>query len=197
MWIRPDRLRIELSPGFLLLMGVLFYLDDGVGLLPWALLGCVIHEMGHVAAAMIFGGRVERLSLSAIGAELSFDYIRPLSYLRDSVVALAGPLANLLAGAAALKLRAYLPAMLSLGIGAFNLLPIQPLDGGRMLYDLLSEWMESAWVDRVMAVAAGLLVGLLVGLGAIAAVRFANVTLLITALWLLYGVLFRDRRHSS
>ena len=30
--------RIEVSPGFLLLMGLLFWLDEGVGLRPWGLL---------------------------------------------------------------------------------------------------------------------------------------------------------------
>ena len=37
----------------------------------------------------------------------------------------------------------------------------------------------------------GCLVGLLVGVGAVAAVHYANVTLLLTALWLLLGVLRR------
>lgn len=192
-----DRLRVELSPGFLLLMGVLIYLDDGVGLLPWALLACLLHELGHMAAAFAMGGRVERLSLSAVGAELSFCYDRPLSYLEDSAVALAGPLANLITGGAALGLGAYLLAVLSMGVGAFNLLPIPPLDGGRVLYGLLAQWLEPVWVDRITAAAAGILVGLLVGAGAVAAAKFANVTLLLTALWLLSGVLLRGGGRFS
>lgn len=196
MWTSPKRFRVELSSGFLLLMGGLLCLDEGVGLLPWALLACLLHELGHVAAAYALGGRAERLRLSIVGAELAFDYKQPLSYLRDSLVALAGPLSNLLVGTAAFRLGAYLLAILSLGLGAFNLLPIQPLDGGRVLCDLLSEWLEPVWVERIMAATAGILVGLLVGVGAVAAVRFANVTLLITAGWLLYGVLFQGRHFS-
>lgn len=189
MWIRPKLPKVEVSPGFLLLMGVLFFLDEGVGLLVWGLLACLLHEMGHMAAASVFGGQAERLSLTVVGAELSFSYPVPLSYGRDSIVALAGPVANLLVGGAAWTMDLYLPAILSLGIGGFNLLPIEPLDGGRVLYNLLAEWLDPDWANRLMTTAAGCLVGLLVGAGAVAATRYANVTLLITALWLLFGVL--------
>ena len=30
--------RVEVSPGFLVVLGALFWLDEGVGLLPWGLL---------------------------------------------------------------------------------------------------------------------------------------------------------------
>lgn len=83
--------RIEVSPGFLLLMGLLFWLDEGVGLLPWGLLACGLHELGHAAAAAVWGGKVRRLSLTVVGAELRIDYDAPLSYGPDSMVALAGP----------------------------------------------------------------------------------------------------------
>lgn len=193
MWRNPDRHRLEASPGFLLLLGALYWLDEGVGLLPWGLLACVVHELGHVAAARCFGGRVERLSLTAVGAELSFSYRAPLTYGRDSLVALAGPGANLLLGGLFYWQGRHLPAVLSLGLGVFNLLPILPLDGGRVLYGLLAERLDPDWADRLLTAFAGCLVGVLAGVGTIAAVHYANVSLLLTALWLLAGVI----RHGG
>lgn len=189
MWGSPDRPRLEVSPGFLLLLGTLYWLDEGVGLLPWGLLACAVHELGHVAAAMAFGGRAVRLSLTAVGAELSFSYRTPLTYEQDSLVALAGPAANLLFGGLFFALNRHLPTVLSLGVGIFNLLPILPLDGGRVLYGLLADKLDPDWADRLLTAAAGCLVGLLTGAGVIAAVHYANVTLLLTAVWLLAGVL--------
>lgn len=193
MWASPDRPRLEASPGFLLLLGALFWLDEGVGLLSWGLLACFVHELGHVAAARLAGGRVECLRLSAVGAELSFTYRTPLSYGRDSLVALAGPAANLLLGGVFFALHRHLPAAMSLGVGAFNLLPVLPLDGGRVAYGLLADRLDPDWADRFLTAAAGCLVGALVGVGAVTAVHYANVTLLLTALWLLAGVL----RHGG
>lgn len=193
MWGFPDRLRLEVSPGFLLLLGVLYWLDEGVGLLPWGLLACAIHELGHVAAALVFGGRAERLSLTIVGAELSLSYPTAMTYEQDSAVALAGPAANLLSGGLLFLLNRHLPAVLSLGVGIFNLMPILPLDGGRVLYGLLADKLDPDWADRLLTAAAGCLVGLLTGAGVIAAVHYANVTLLLTAVWLLAGVL----RHGG
>lgn len=193
MCAAPDRPRLEISPGFLLLLGGLFWLDEGVGLLPWGLLACLVHELGHVAAATACGGRVERLSLTAVGAELSFSYRVLPSYGQDCLIALAGPAANMLAGGLLFVLGQYLPAALGLGIGAFNLLPILPLDGGRVAYGLLADRLDPDWADRLLTASAGCLVGVLAGAGVIAAACYANVTLLLTALWLLAGVL----RHGG
>lgn len=193
MWTPPDCPKVEVSPSFLLLLAGLFWLDEGTGLLPWGLLACLIHELGHGLAALACGGIIQRLSLTAVGAELSISYDVPPSYGKDTLIALAGPAANLVTGGLFLAFRQQLPGVLSLSIGAFNLLPIQPLDGGGVLYALLADRLDPDWADRLMTAAAGCLVGGLVGIGAIVAVHYANVTLLLTALWLLAGVL----RHGG
>ncbi len=183
--------RVEVSPGFLVVLGALFWLDEGVGLLPWGLLACFFHELGHVVAATVCGGHVRSLSLTVVGAELRMDYDVPLRYGQDSLVALAGPGANLLFGLLALGLDWELAAVVSLTIGAFNLLPIPPLDGGRVVYGLLAIRLDTDWAERLMTAMSGCLVGALVGVGAMAAAHYGNATLLLTALWLLAGVLRR------
>lgn len=191
------RARLEVSPGFLLLLAGMFYLDHSVGLLPWALLACAVHELGHAAAAAALKGRLQRLSLSVVGAEMSFAYPRTLSYWEESLVLLAGPVANLLTGAAAYGMKAYLLAILSLGIGGFNLLPILPLDGGRVMQNLLALWLEPPWPERVLTVTAGGIVGILVGVGAVVAAKYANVTLLLTAVWLFTGTIRGKRKKGQ
>lgn len=194
MWTCHNRIKIEASPGFLLLLGVLFWLDEEVGLLPWGLAACIFHELGHIAAAAAFGGRVESLSLTVVGAELRIGYRIPLSYVRDSLVALAGPGANLLVGGLFLALNWELAAALTLVVGVFNLLPILPLDGGRVVYGLIADQLDPDWAERLMTALSSCLVGMLVGAGTVAAAYYANVTLLFTALWLLTGVLRRGSR---
>lgn len=193
MWTCHDRLRVEVSPGFLLLLGVLFWLDEGIGLLPWGLLACLLHELGHIAMAATLGGWVKGLSLSAVGAELRIKYDVPLNYGQESLVALAGPAVNLLSGALFAVLGWELAAALSWAVGIFNLLPILPLDGGRVVHGLLANSLDSDWAERLMMALSGCLVGALVGIGTVAAVQYANITLLITALWLLAGMLRRGR----
>lgn len=193
MSIRPKLPKVSLSPGFLLLVVFLFYLDDGSGILLWAAAAAIIHELGHVAAAMLMGGRAEALTLSAVGAELRFSYPVVLSYGRESLVVLAGPAVNLLAGIPLLWAGEYLPAMATFGLGVFNLLPILPLDGGRILFSLTAEHFGLDQADRVLAVSTGVVIGLLIGLGAIAAVEYANLVPLMLAGWLLFRALQKEK----
>lgn len=197
MWTHRKEQKVQISPGFLLLVGILFYLDDGTGLFPWAAGVAVLHELGHIGAAMVFHGRVEALCLSAVGAELRFSYSAPLNYVRESLVALAGPTANLLTGLAALWLGAYLQAAVSLGLGIFNLLPILPLDGGRVLSNLVSEYFGPAAADCVLAVTAGVLIGLMSGFGTVFILEYANAIPLILALWLLMNAVRRESAGSG
>ena len=55
--------RIEISGGFLLLWAILYYLDDQ-GVVLWAILAAVLHELGHYAAIQAFGGRIALIRLT-------------------------------------------------------------------------------------------------------------------------------------
>ena len=89
---------MRITPGFLLTMAVAFWLDEGVGLLGWGVLACVVHELGHLLVGAALGGRPRWLSLSAVGLELNMEYPAGLSYGRELAVALAGPAVNLVTG---------------------------------------------------------------------------------------------------
>lgn len=191
MWTRLN-MRWRVSAGFWLVLGVLYYLDEGVGLLPWGLLACVVHELGHLAAARWLGGRLEQVSLTAVGAEMSVAYPRALSYGEDTLVALAGPISNGLLSGLAWAGQMHILAALSVGVGAFNLLPIVPLDGARVLHDHLSPVLGPERAERWEMVISAVLVGGLVGLGTILMGEYANLTLLLTSAWLLWGVVRRE-----
>lgn len=178
--------RVRITPGFLLMAAVLFYMDEGVGILPWGLLAAVLHELGHCLVSMLLGGRFGWLELSAVGAQLRMDYPGPLSYGREIAVALAGPLVNLFLGVAAVRLGLFLLAGVSLGLGCFNLLPVGPLDGGRALCSGLSAIFGERAAEQILTITAGGLVGVMTGVAGIVAAYFGNFSLLVTCLWLLY-----------
>lgn len=189
--------RLRVTPGFLLLLAALFYLDEGAGMLGWGLLACSAHEMGHYLAGRLLGGRLEWLELSGVGAQMSMKYRMPLSYGRETAVALAGPVVNLLMGWACARAKLYLLAGLSFGLGGFNLLPVLPLDGGRALYCGICMLFGVERGEQVMAVAAGIMIGVMAGAGALLAAQYSNFTLLITSVWLLWAALGREKRKGK
>ena len=101
------------------------------------LLAVCIHELGHLAAARRVGVRLGRLRMTATGFRMIADEAYP-SYRAEAVVALGGPLANLLSAPlfygllpAASPLGEVAP--LSLYLAVLNLLPLRSFDGGRAL----------------------------------------------------------------
>ena len=112
----------------------------------WLLLfwmAAVLHELGHLLALYLLGGRVSRFCFRLSGGELQYDG-KHLSYGREILLALAGPGINLLCawlcGWLALFGHRELLYQFSgchLVLAFFNLLPALPLDGGRVLQNLL------------------------------------------------------------
>lgn len=183
--------RVQVSTGFLVLLGILFYLDEGLGLFWPGLLACAVHELGHVLVIGCLGGGIRCLKLTAVGAELALDEGRPLSYGGEALAAAAGPVANVLCAWLAWMMGAWTLAGLSLGQGLFNLLPVAPLDGGRLLHSVVSCFWDERGAERVSEVVSAVLVGILLGLGWVLLGTLANPTLALTSGWMLLGLLKR------
>ncbi len=151
--------KLEIAPGFWLLLLAALVIGAGE-VLPLVALAAVCHELGHLAALALAGAGVGRLRLTALGAELWAD-TRRLSYGRELLCTLAGPGVNLaLALVLARQSGDYLLAGANLLQGAYNLLPLPGLDGGRALHLAVSFLADPMLADRVCR-----RVGLLCALG--------------------------------
>lgn len=155
----PSCSGLRLSPGFCLL-AAWFVLANGWRPLAVIAAAAAIHEAGHCLALRLLGVRITGLRVGVFGGALEADTGR-LSYGGELMAVLAGPLCNLLA-ALALSSRGEGMAFIgaNLVLGAFNLLPIRPLDGGRALY-LLAAWLAGPSAGEQAARWAGVLAAVL------------------------------------
>lgn len=181
------RKRVSCSIGFLLLMAGLIYLD-GMNLFVQVFAACALHEAGHCLAASLAGSKIYALRLTAIGAEMKLASEIHLSYAQDALIAFAGPAVNLLAAWAAVRAEAHLFAGLNLCLGFFNLFPIRPLDGARIVTGLLS-YFDPVIAEKLISFCSILFSGALLGVGWAAWKGWGNPSLFCIAAWLTAGAI--------
>ena len=179
------------SAGFLLLVAILIYLDGTVFFIQ-VLAACILHEAGHYCAVLGVGGRVRELRLTAVGAEMKLDSDIQLSYSQDVLLAFAGPAVNLFAAWVAVRVGSNLFAGLNLSFGLLNLLPVRPLDGGRILTDVLSLFVPEQ-AEKILFGLSVLVSGIFLGLGWAAWSRWGNLSLFCTALWCVSAMLKKQK----
>jgi len=142
-------MRIKLHPLFFALALALILFGQALAFL-WTMLALILHELAHIAAARLRGFTVKKLVLLPFGAMMSIEesFDAPSSVL----IGLAGPLANIALALITLGIWWLFPeayaftelffyANLSLGI--FNLLPIYPLDGSRVVLGLCKNKLKA------------------------------------------------------
>ena len=131
-------LRVGLS--FVGFVCAYYYLDPAGTFLPF-FAAVAVHELGHLLVLLALGTPVYALELHATGAILRTG---PQSYARELLAAACGPLASLF-------------------LLLWNLLPVFPLDGGRMLRAGLMLLLPERVAEGICRVLTAVTLGLCVG----------------------------------
>ena len=119
------------------------------------MLFAIIHEIGHILSGILLGLKVQKLEILPIGIAVSFkldtiDFNKKilkanLLTIKKLVIALSGPLVNLifiilfllLGKEKILNIETELLIYVNILIFLFNMLMIYPLDGGRIIKNIL------------------------------------------------------------
>ena len=159
-------IRLSIHVTFVMLLAWIMWLGWGMSGLSgslWcgALLGslflCVLlHELGHCVVAMYYGVKVRGITLLPIGGVASMSRI-PERPIEEFLVAVAGPMVNVVIAGALILLTGHFPDMAGLDdvpnsmgelaqhiiranviLVLFNMVPAFPMDGGRVLRSALA-----------------------------------------------------------
>lgn len=144
--------RLEISGGFLLLVSFTGFLWGAESLFS-AAMAAAFHELGHLSILLLQGNLPSRLRLDFSGACLRCAGRAP-TCREELLRAMAGPAAGFLLWAAAVCAAPSFfreTGNMSLMLSLVNLLPVEGLDGGRVLRCLLSR-SEPGMAEKALAV---------------------------------------------
>lgn len=187
-----DRKRLFLSLTVVYLTICLYY-RQALSLLPAILLPIAAHELSHVLALRLLGQRITGLRMEAQG--LCIGYSGTCTPFGHILAALAGPVGGTVYALLSFSRISWLKesARLSLLLTAFNLLPILPLDGGRVFSQLCILCLGEARGTAFFRLVSGALLALLLLGGVALALWEKSTSLLAAAIWLL---LFQNEEEA-
>lgn len=166
--LRASSVKIRIHPAFVL------YLLSMAAFSSWQMTLCavcalLVHETGHYLVSRLLGERIDRVELTPFGGVMSYAPSRsPSKGIRGVCVAAAGPAANWLALLAAVSAPvrcllgdagAHTFTVANLAMMCINLLPVLPLDGGRIVFSIGYYLFPAARLISLLS-ACGMLTGL-------------------------------------
>ena len=145
--------KIKLSLPTVLSLVLLFIFTDRVALTA-VITATLLHELGHIAMALLLRIKISCFSADLLGARLDTGHT-VLSYSDEILLSASGPFINILSVISFHRIA--LPffehfVTASLGLALLNLLPIESFDGGRILYCTLSSFFGSSKAAPVLRV---------------------------------------------
>lgn len=161
------------------------------------LIALFIHEGAHYAAASRLHASMTLIELTPFGGVAAMEAYYTLKPSQQVRLAAAGPLANALAAASLTSLFYFQIASpflvllfkANLMMLFFNLLPVLPMDGGKVLHAMLCQkinWRKSVSMLALLGVFSGIALLALAGWG-IFALKTLNLSLVLTGCYLIYA----------
>lgn len=194
------KLKIKFHPLFWIFIVFLLFSNNFLSLFSYIL--CVfLHELGHAFTANLLGYKLNQITFLPFGASLSGKENAFYKPKHEILVAISGPLVNLILVVISLALFWTIPEsyfflenfyFANLITFFFNLFPVYPLDGGRVLYAVLKTKKPAKKSYKIVKIVGIIFSGLLFVLFIISSFYKINYTLGLSSIFLLSGVFFED-----
>ena len=192
------KFRIDLKIFILIL---LFLITNQIKIYAMIMLFAIIHELGHLIAGILLGMKPEKIEIKVFGVSISFDVKKEdynikikkgnLLEVKKIFVALAGPLTNvfiMIIFISNIFDISYYDKILiifsNMTLILFNILPIYPLDGGRILkgifYILKGKYKAEEYIYHISYIT----LIILTAISSITLLYFKNIAIFIAIIFL-------------
>lgn len=182
---------IGVSVGFLGILSFMLYIDK-TGLMLITLQATLFHEMGHALMMYWLGYGFEKIELKIGAVAICGKFNHSLK--SETLIALAGPLFNFLFFSVYLAVNCFFNAQLlyhalvMLVIGVFHMLPINGLDGGTVLKNLLLKRLSYKTACSIVNIVSLVFIFGLIAFGIVVLLDTRqNPSLVFLGLYLLFG----------
>ena len=200
-------MKIKLNLSIFLVI-ILFIITNQIKIYLLIMIFALIHEVSHLICGVSLGFKSKALTIMPFGFSIEFemlvqDYNKKVlksnnMAVKNIFIALAGPVINLIIVILGIKLKWDSNIIYSnFLICIFNLIPIYPLDGGRMLLNILKILYGNKKAHKYINCIANVLFVLFTMFGSILILIYKNISILLIIVVLLTLIIKENIRYNS
>ena len=194
------RFRIDLK--ILIYMSILYFTQQ-LELYFLTMFFCFLHEIGHLTMGLLLGLKPSVLEIMPLGFSIKFyennEKNKKEKIKSNIFIALAGPIVNLII----IFFLQCIPITqkdiliyINLIILCFNLLPIYPLDGGRILQNFLFKYYDNITTYKYMNKISINILIILTMIFSVAVYYLKNIAVLLIIIYLWVMVLKENKEYN-
>lgn len=148
-------MKIRIHYSFVIYIFILFFLN----LLKYYsvfFISILLHEMTHAIIGILYGIKISNIEISMSGVSIRFKEM-DITYFKKIIIYISGPLINILLAILAYfchKEKYIFFIFSNCVLFIFNIIPIYPLDGGKILYEILINkfYLNNLIIERLFSV---------------------------------------------
>ena len=186
----------------------LFLLTSQIEIYIILMIFAILHEIGHLIAGLILKFKPKEINFTPVGLRISFKIKDDNENIKSSIIAIAGPMTNLLISAIMIIIaknnirfaNMYIYQIIIYSnflIAMFNLIPIYPMDGGRFLKEILKIILGNKKANKITYIISKTILIILTAVSSIAILYLQNIAVLIIIAYLWYLEICEIRKYNK
>lgn len=175
---------------------IIFLLTHQFEIYVYIMLFTLIHELGHMLAGIFLKLKPRSLRFMPFGISILFeDYgYKKLISIKKIMIALSGPATNALIIILSIIFKLNKLIIFSnLLIALFNLIPIYPLDGGRIIKEILKIKIDNRVANKIVNKMSNITIIVLTVITSVIILYLRNIAI-IFILMVLWGIVIKENK---
>lgn len=178
-------------------MIALLIITKQIEIYAWLMLFALIHELAHMCVGIILKLKPKTLEIQPFGIGIIFESFENTEHNKIKI-AIAGPLINLIIATIFQFIHIKYQNQIvnsNLLLGIFNLIPIYPLDGGRILKSFIRIHKTNEITDYVVNKTSNIIMILITVASSILILVYKNIGMLLIILYLWAIVIKENKKY--
>lgn len=188
-------MKIEINLKIILVL-ILFLIIRNINTYLIFILFILIHEFAHLFVGICIGGKPKKLILSPFGASLEFYTYGNNNSIARIIFFLIGPFVNFFIAFLLLNFDIKLDKIIftNLAIGMFNLIPILPLDGGKIIREVLKIFFGIEKSNNYTMIISKIILIMISFFYAVVIIKIKNIMILFLLIYLWYLYVIEEKK---